>query len=186
MIDSKLRHSLRSDVRRLLLDRVEVGEFDDAFFFRYTSTDDEGVREVASLCYSLYSDTETERTHYRIASSGMRSTFARAFLFLRSDLEYEWQRDPVIPDRMLVCGIATFMMLPVLMAIAFFSLPLSVTTGQVFIILSALVASVGMLLAVYLICRRPSSIRTRSQPCSGDYEVWPFFRESDLQRFARD
>ena len=186
MIDREKRQSLQRLIRRLLLDRLPVGELDDAFFFRYSATHDEAVREVATLCHAFYPEArQNHETHYRIADPGMRGTLARAFLFLRSDLEYEWQQGMEFSDRWGKLGLVLLMFVPVVMGFLYFALPVSVATSAPVILAFAAVGSAGMFFSLMLLCRDTANRPVGLSRPTGDGQVWPFFRAVDLERIPQ-
>jgi hypothetical protein len=185
MVDIELRTELREDVRNLYAGLMPRQDFKEAFYFRYASTDDQAVREIANLCANYMSG----RTSNSAADSGgnMRdkALLARAMLFLKSDLDYEWPGDSVSPGRRTIVGMTLFLILPVIMAIVLFWLPIPVAVSDEFTTPLALVGVAGMFGALCLICFQPANSNRQTDLFAGkDPELWPFRRVNDLKSTA--
>ena len=181
MVDYELRESLVMNLKRLLAG--QTGSVDDAFYFRFTSTDDRGVREIATLCYSLFSKRPTSQPadSSLVKSQTMHRLLAKAILFLESELEYEWPAESLLPGRRAVFGLVFFLALPIVMAMVAFSVPVNVVAAQSFTLVLVLFSSAGMLFSLYLIAMKPAPVPIKSKKLGqrGDYEVWPFYRRGD-------
>ncbi len=188
MVNSELRKTLNQDVHRLITGRMNADEFNEAFYFRYASTEDQGIREIANLYSSLMSvDLNAEdRNRQRNGNPAQRGLVARSILFLDSDLEYEWPGDSISPGQRTIVGLTIFLMLPVLMAVALFWLPVPIAVSEKFTTPLALAGVAGMFGALCLICFQPKRQKNRLDGLSrrGDSDLWPFRRAADLNRAA--
>lgn len=187
MIDLTVRKSLSQDIRRLVTGRMTNDEFDDAYYGVYEKCGDRTVRKIASFCYGLYSSDLLFPMRLRgrhAVSKETRSAAARAVLFLRSGLEYAW---PDIPDSLaLRClrglaiplGISSGIVLSLIGIPVFLSEPY-LETG--FVALFGLLLVAGSV-AVVLKWRSFVHERWVCYRASGDYDVWPFLRQEDLEQ----
>ena len=188
MVDSELRVCLGRDMRRLITGRISSDDFSEAFYFRYAATRDQGVREIANLCSSLYTrqQSPSKRQLHPLVNQVDRGLIARSILFLESELEYQWPGDSISPGHRTIVGFTVFLMLPVLMAILLFWLPVPLAISEEFTTPLALVGILGMLGALCLICFQPpkSKVKLEEKYQQGEKEVWPFLRHHDLNQVA--
>jgi hypothetical protein len=185
MVDSELRTELREDVRRLYAGLMPRQDFEEAFYFRYASTDDQAIREVANLCAKIASGKTPNPTSDPDKSKRNKAALMRSMLFLNSNLDYEWPGDSVSPGHRTVVGLTLFLILPVIMAVVLFWLPIPVAISEEFTTPLALVGVAGMFGALCLICYQPESLHRQKDLLSGkDPELWPFRRVDDLQQVA--
>ena len=92
MIDRAGRDRLALFLRRLATGRITNDDYNDEYPVR---SEDAGIEAIARAGWTLYSDTWTYRLRGRHAlAPETRRAVARCILFLHSDLEYEWSRDP--------------------------------------------------------------------------------------------
>ncbi len=183
-MDSNLRHALSQDVRRLVTGRMTNDDFDDAYYEHYHSSDDRAVREISGFCYSLYSSALLSPMRFsgrHALDAETRRACLRAVLFLRSGLSYEW---PLFPDRagLRILASLSFYGSPAGIALLLVGLPLVLARdfrfgGPLFI--GGLVVMIGSIWS-----RRSwhkSLVAEReSYRASGDYDVWPFLRQTDF------
>ena len=183
MIDVELRHKLVENLRQLRTGCLEPLQFDDAFYFRFSSTDDRAVREIAVLCYSLRPQNSTGDcgSFPAIHSQAMNELLSRAILFLQTEHEYEWPAESLFPGARAVAGLGLFMLLPLAMGLIALSLPLEMVAAQSFMLAFMLFSVAIMFVALKLIAMKPASVPLKSKRLEnrGDYEVWPFFRRGD-------
>jgi len=94
MIDRRARTRLAERLRQLASGAITNFEFDD----RRTATKDRAVREIEwLLAWPTYDDTFEHRLQGRHALTlGMRRDFARAVLFLKTELSYRWERQSAV------------------------------------------------------------------------------------------
>ncbi len=184
MVDLELRRKLAENIRQLIAGQLETGQIDDAFYFRYSSTDDRAVREISTVCYSLYSQPtrRKEQSHAEVCSQEMNELLDRAILFLHTEQEYEWPAENILPGVRALIGLAVFLALPPLMAFVNFGLPLRMVAAQAFMLMFALLGVVIMFVSLELITMKPAPVLLKSKKLKhrGDYAVWPFFRRGDL------
>jgi hypothetical protein len=185
MVDTELRTELREDVRLLYAGLMPRQDFEEAFYFRYASTDDQAVREVANLCASIASGKTPIATGDLDTSARDKAALVRSMLFLNSNLDYEWPGDSVSPGHRTIVGLTLFLILPVIMAVVLFWLPIPVAISEEFTTPLALVGVAGMFGALCLICYQPASSNRQQDLLSGkDPELWPFKRIDDLHKSA--
>ena len=111
----------------------------------------------------------------------MNELLTRAILFLQTEHEYEWPAESLLPGSRAVAGIGLFMLLPILIALIVFSLPLTVISAPFFMLGFTFLSVIGMFVSLGLISMKPAPVLLRSKRLEyrGDYEVWPFFRRGD-------
>ncbi len=188
MIDSELRNALRQDLQRLSTGHLSVDEFAEALCFRYSQTGDHAIREIGDRCLTMMTDAASKprSASDSLALSSRRRTWERAMLFLQSGEEYQWCIGPVRPGRRFLIGMTMLLVLPVLMAVAMFFLPVSqaISGGVTNALMLAGIG--GLLMAVVLICSQPARGQSVAAPAGGDaLETWPFFTWSALNQTAR-
>jgi hypothetical protein len=185
MIDNFHRKSLSQDVRRLVTGRMTNDEFDVVYFEQYESSDDLAVREIAGMCYGLYSSDVLIAYRLRgrhAVDAETRRTAARAVLFLRSGREYNWPQWPDDPGLRLLAGLATFLGVPlgVVLLMAGGMLALGGPAADAVIVaicgLLILAASLGLALNWQKLFE-PNMVRFRS---AGDFDVWPFLKREEF------
>lgn len=94
MIDETHRQLLRADLQALVSGRITNEAFDDRIEEIYGTSSDVAVREIATFGWSLYSDALLFAYRLRGRHAVDRDTrrkAARAILFLRTDLEYDYE-----------------------------------------------------------------------------------------------
>ena len=184
MVDSDLRQALSQDVRRLFTGRMTNDDFDDAYYEQYDSSDDRAVREVSGFCYSLYSSDLLFPMRLRgrhALDAETRCACTRAVLFLRSGLEYEWAPFPDNAGLRILASLS-FYGIPAGFALLLVGLPLLLCGdfqfgGPLFF------GGLAVLIGSIWFCRSwPKSLEPDwdSFRASGDYDVWPFLRQSDF------
>lgn len=190
-IDWSSRRSLSVDIRRLVTGRMTNDEFDDVYFERYEACDDPAVAAIASYCYCLYDSA----TLYPIKLHGRhavpretRQAAARAVLFLRAGLAYEWPKNENAPlllasGRALAAphGIIAGILLLVIGIPVYLVEPYPAMS--VFPLLGILITLVS--LAVLQSWRNFERRNQAAFEASGDPNLWPFSRQSDLQQAKR-
>ncbi len=184
MVDSDLRASLSQDVRRLVTGRMTNDDFDDAYYEHYDSSDDRAVREIAGFCYSLYSSDLLFPMRLRgrhALDADTKCTCTRAVLFLRSGLEYEWPAFPDEPGLRMFSGLA-FLGIPAGIAFLLVGTPLTLSGDMQFgapLFVGGLLTLVG---SIWFWRSWPKMLEPqwKSFRDSGDYDVWPFLRQSDF------
>ena len=185
MVDSDLRKSLSQDVRRLVTGRMTNDDFDDAYYEHYDSSDDRAVREIAGFCYSLYSSDLLLPMRLRgrhALDAETKCSCTRAVLFLRSDLEYEWQPFPDDPGLRTLSAFA-YMGIPAGIALLLVGTPLALSGDLQFggpFFAGGLFTLIG---SVWFCRSWPKMLEPqwKSFRDSGDYDVWPFLRQSDFE-----
>lgn len=185
MVDPDLRKSLSQDMRRLITGRMSNDDFDDVYYEHYESSEDRAVREIAGMCYSLYSSDLLFPYRLRgrhAVDAEIRGTAARAVLFLRSGREYEWPDFPDNPGFRLLAGLAMFLGIPAGIALLLTSL---VATLAGSFDIAGLFAILGFLLlsgSLFFAFGWPTTLQSEweSFRASGDYDVWPFLRRDDF------
>lgn len=187
MIDHEQRKTLSQATRRLVTGRMSNDDFDDLYFDEFESSEDTAVKEIAGFCYGLYSSDTL--LPYRLkgrhqVSSEVRQMTCRSVLFLRSDLEYEWPQFPRNDGGRFIQALAFNIGLPGSIVVLLLSLYLLVNRDGVFAVQIGLAAIGVLLTSVYLLFvfpRRESS-SWRSWKDTGNWDAWPFVRQSDLDR----
>jgi hypothetical protein len=185
MIDHDLRKSLSQDVRRLITGRMTNDEFDEVYYDTYDSSDDQAVCAVASSCYCLYSDAFPYRLRgVHAVDRETRSTAARAVLFLRSCIEYEWPPMPGFHWLDVPHAFASTSGIPAGIVLSVLSIPLFLSEPYLVLGLLALLGIVLLVGSIALIVwhRRFVSERWKSFRAAGDYDVWPFLRRADFDQ----
>lgn len=184
MIEPSLRKQLSQDLRRLITGRMTNDEFDEVYYDNYETSADSAVSQIAGFGYCQYSSGLLFPIRLRgrhAVDKETRCTAARAVLFLRSGLKYEW---PVSPDRefaetFLAIGLPLGFVLSLLCIPLAFSEPLV----GVFVLLAILgpVLLIGASIIAFRL-RREVSEDQRLFDESGDLEVWPFLRREDFDQ----
>ncbi len=195
MIDYRLRVALAGELQQVLGGRMLVSDIDEAFFFRYSATDDRGVQEIAAMCFSLFSDqtawserranqTQDERRKTcQIASPATHDMLTMAVLFLKSNQEYRWTEEKNGPGAVTLFGAGLFAVLPAMMGVAFFTIPESLATTISFGLSFSLVGVICMFASLRLVFHRFDQPRRRRGQFSGqggDCDAWPFFEWSEV------
>ena len=179
MIDRSSRDKLALLLRRLAAGRITTGQFADECEDICCSSEDSAILGILSsgimqIPWSYW--PRRLRNKHRL-SDEVRHRIAIAVVFLHSECEYEWPEDTMGGDCLLL---AAFLLLLVLGAFAtvFWQL------GQV----SVFVAVACFALAVYVFyfsnIRIEKARKRWLANCKqvGDFDAWPFFRSSDLER----
>ncbi len=178
MVDADTRAELAICLDQLVAGEMTNDEFDDHYYSSWEDSADTAVAEIGKFGYRLYS---SDCTPYRLSgrhavSDETRQIAVRAVLFLRTVREYEWPRN--------VAGVAPFWRLwcpgcyLVVGLIFLFVAWISVGVDQVVIGIMGLLAIVPAL--HWLAIRRSRADRMRQFHAAGDFSVWPFIRQADL------
>lgn len=184
MVDSDLRASLSQDVRRLVTGRMTNDEFDDAYYEQYDSSDDRAVREISGFCYSLYSSDLLLPMRLRgrhALDPDTKCSCTRAVLFLRSGLEYEWPPFPDDPGLRMLSAFA-YMGIPAGIALLLVGTPLALSGDLQFggpLFVGGLLSLIGSIW-FWRSCPKMLEPQWESFRESGDYDAWPFLRQSDF------
>lgn len=190
MVDVSARRELSQNLRRLVTGRMTNDEFDELVYDPSCDSADGAVRNIAEFGYCLYSSDLL--WSYRLKGRHAvpreeRRTAARCVLFLRSALEYEWPPTPDNPTARLLQGLSIFLGIPLGLALLIMCVPLFFTDawpemiGEIFLAAAAVLAFSFWMIVVYP-WRTSRSARWQAFVQSGDYDVWPFLRRSDLAR----
>ncbi len=191
MVDRELRDNLAASLRRLTSGAQPREGFDDAFYFRFCSTEDRAVREIATYCHSLIASEPAGQSDLGgINSLLMHGLLMRSILFLQTELEYEWPAESLIPSRRAAIGLCLFMVLPAIMALLVMRLPVATIASLWFMLTFVAFSFAATLAALKLIAMKPAPtpMRSRKMLNRGDFDVWPFYRRGDhaLARSGRD
>ena len=185
MIDRTRRTSLSHDVRRLVTGRMTNDAFDDVYHLDYLEAKDSAVANIAAYCYGLYSSDLLFPIRLRgrhAVDADSKQAAARAVLFLRSDLVYEWPKFSDCHNLWLVSGIG-FLVIPGSISLLIVG-TLLLFSGELPMAIPFLGFGLLVLTAAFLGQRTSVSIRNSEWDTftkSGDYEVWPFFRHKDFE-----
>lgn len=183
MVDSNLRESLSQDIHRLITGRMTYDDFDDAHYERYASSDDRAIREISGFCYSLYPSDQLfpMRLPAGHLHADTECTGSRAVLFLCSGLEYEW---PSFPDASGLQTLSGFAFTGIVAGIAllFVGTPFTLSGDLQFgtpLFIGGLLVLIG---SIWFWRSWPKMLEPEweSFRASGDYDVWPFIRQSDI------
>jgi hypothetical protein len=175
MIDIVGRRKLSERLRHLVSGRISTEEFTDA---QPCGGSDLALHEVWMFFWGLYSDC---RPPYRLRGQHalpreVKRMAARAVLFLRSDLEYQWPKRPWLIGRTLAF---MFAWLPVAAAAIILAWRGSIIAVPLFV-LAVLLGVPGIIGA-----RRGwvfrSSARWRKVQETIDWSIWPFYRHADFE-----
>lgn len=112
MIDRAARNSLLDAIRRFVAGEISNLAFDQ--LAASIATDDLAVVEVRKATWHLYDDLSEHRlTGSWMLSAEQEEALGRCIVFLESNLEYRWPRDP-LPNPLvcLVAGLLTLGLLP--------------------------------------------------------------------------
>jgi hypothetical protein len=187
MIEPTLRKHLSQDLRRLITGRMTNDDFDEVYGDSYETSTDRAVSQIAGFGYSQYSSGLLFPIRLRgrhAVDKETRCTAARAVLFLRSGLKYEW---PVTPDRE-CAAIFRALGIPIGFLLSVTCIPLAIYAPSVggFAYLSILgpLLLIGALRVAFRL-RHEVSEDQRLFDESGDFEVWPFLRREDFDEARR-
>jgi hypothetical protein len=92
MIDRPTRTRLAEGLRHLVAGTMTNLVFDDILLEQAERSEDRGVREIAAQAWLLYDDFHVHRIEI---TDGARRDIARWILFLHSDCEFEWPKQPL-------------------------------------------------------------------------------------------
>lgn len=156
--------------------------FDDVYYETYGDSHDRVVREIAGFAYSLYSSDlpcpYRLRDRYAV-DKPTRSVAARCVLFLRSGLDYEWPPadfTPWLPFLSLYLGI------PVGVAFSFLWFQVADHGWDSFAGPCALLGTLLLAASIVgLVFRSPLTEEQRRFYQAGEFEVWPFLRQTDFE-----
>lgn len=184
MVDFDLRASLSQDVRGLVTGRITNDDFDDSYYELYDSSDDLAVREISGFCYSLYSSDLLLPMRLRgrhALDPDTKYTCARAVLFLRSGLEYEWPALPDNPGLRMLSGLA-YLGIPVGIALLIVGTPLTLSDDLQFGAPLFVGGLLSLFCSIWFWRSWPKMLESEWESFrnNGDYDVWPFLRESDF------
>ncbi len=187
-VDFELRKSLRRDLAQLISGRSGPEEFRDEACFRYSLTNDTTIREIANRCAEICGNTSTRQTQPRmgISNADAQRMVARSILFLQSNnsLARSWQGIGL--HCRLVVGLLVFTLLPVLMGLLFFSLPVEWAASALCTVSLSIFGVAGMFGGVYLVCQpRPRLDFSQTSNSTRDDEAWPFPNQQELLQAAR-
>ena len=185
MVDQEARAELRIALRRLVTGRMTNDQFDDLYFEQWENSEDGAVKDIAEFGYGLYS---SDVFPYRLkgcyaASPEERKYASRCILFLYTDRTYEWPElhGRGVPGCFVMLDWICGMLGVALLIIAGFgalardaSIVWSLGTAGIF----ALSISVASLYLFGNIDFR----RQKELELHGEFEVWPFLRQSDLEK----
>lgn len=186
MIDIELRRQLALDLRRLITGRMTNDDFDDAYDDFYVESNDSAVQEIADFAWCLYSsDTLMPyrlRGNHEVDQETRRAA-ARAILFLNSGREYEWPAMPEFPVLAILLSFSYFLGLPLGVVLVVIGVPVSFTNppelGWGLTLAGVIIFGVSLWLTLrgHTLCE----LQIIAYRESGDYEAWPFLRQSDLE-----
>ncbi len=190
MVDSDLRQALSQDVRRLVSGRIANNDFDDVYYKRYEQSEDRAVLEISGFCYSLYSSDLLLPMRLRgrhALDAEAKCICTRSVLFLRSGLEYEWPACPDEPGLRTLASLA-FLGIPAGIALLIIGTPLTVS-GDVQFGRPLFVGGLAILIGSILFSRswpRVLEPEWNAFRANGEFEAWPFLRQSDFDRAKED
>lgn len=188
MIDQESRRTLSQHVRQLVTGRMTNDQFDLLYYEEYSKSTDLAVREIACSCWGLYSSDLLFPYRLRgchAVDPETRSRAARAVLFLRTELKFEWPAEGQKGDfgLGLMWGCAVF-----------FGIPLSVVllgcSGALLLVQDwewgGQIAAAG--LAVLLACigafwvnSHVGRLEFDAYRRAGQFDVWPFVRSDNFE-----
>ncbi len=97
MVDTQLRRTLSTAIRRLVAGRITSEDFDDLYFEQLEHSDDLAIKTTGEFGHSLYSSdllfAYRLRGRHAVAKE-TKKTAARCSLFLRTNTAYEWPPFP--------------------------------------------------------------------------------------------
>ncbi|MEM9186016.1 MAG: hypothetical protein AAGB00_05905 [Planctomycetota bacterium] len=184
MVDRQARQQLSQALRQLISGRITNDEFEDRW---PPPSEDAALDGVQYFGWLLYSDTHAYKLRGRLRVVGReRQQGARAVLFLRTGLAYEWPEWPGATwgERFFSCMIALFGLLG---AFAWWNdAHQNAWFARATIAYCSFVG--GSMLFSWLWHRfgpaETQQIKEYKQ--AGDYEVWPFLRRADFERACRE
>ncbi|MCA9212229.1 MAG: hypothetical protein KDB27_04120 [Planctomycetales bacterium] len=185
MIDRSQRIELSQDLRRLVTGRMTNDEFDDVCYDHYESSPDAAVRAIANFGYGLYSDRIFPyplRGPDKVSRNDRRMA-ARCILFLRSDHEYEWPLAPVnLRLNVLIelfCSLGLYGGVAMLIVCSVLG-----DGGHAFAAQLGIPSAIALAISTWLLfgSKRTETPELNDSKEMGDWEVWPFFRDTDLAK----
>jgi hypothetical protein len=180
MIDIVGRRELSEKLRHLVNGRIASEEFTDA---QPRGGTDPALHEVWKFGWGLYSDNRPPyllRGEHALPAEAKRIA-ARAVLFLRSDLEYEWPEVPWLVGRTFAF---LFGWLPVFVAALILATWGSSIAAVFLFVIAVLIAAAG-LIGVKRGWVFRSSARWRIAQETIDWNIWPFYRCDDFEKARR-
>lgn len=189
-VDSDARRLLSQDIRRLVTGRMTNDEFDDAYYSRYEKSSDRAVREIAGFCYGLYSSDLPIPIRLRgryAVSKETRSQAARAVLFLRAGLSYDWPNAPDAPLLRLLYGLAVPLGFTAGAVLSLMCIPLYIQEPSFEIGQLAMGGALLLIGSTVIVLVWRLRVRTLLDAfrASGNYEVWPFLQHAEFEQAKR-
>jgi len=93
MVDRVARNKMAEEMRHFYSCLTTNFEFDDFVFD--LETDDPAVKAIADACWATYDDIRKHKMDGKWSlSDEQRAIVARAIAFLKTDLEYQWPKQP--------------------------------------------------------------------------------------------
>lgn len=186
MVNTKLRQSLSQNARRLITGRMTNDAFDVAYADLYETSTDHAVSEIALFFHCLYSSDLLFPLRLRgrfAVDDETRSVVARAVLFLRSGLKYEWPLWPENSMRHALAGLAKWIGVPAGLWLTLKCAPdawlgANERIAGLLAILGVVLSIGSAALAFFLPRQSPEDWKRYRE--SGDYDVWPFVRRDDF------
>jgi hypothetical protein len=182
MVDRPARIELAACLLRLVSGEMTNDAFDDRYYDRWLRSDDAAVAEIATFGWGLYSDTHPYKLKgWYAVPDEVRRTADRALLFLEGDLDYEWPRNVkgVIPYFAL-WGPGCYLVIGIiLLFVAAFTPGWQVIVFGVFGLL-AIVPTIH-----WFSTHRQRAEKLKQFRQSGDFQVWPFLRQTDYDDAQR-
>jgi hypothetical protein len=180
MIDTDARNSLAAGLQQLVRGEITNDEFDDHYYRLWHDSGDQAVTAIAAFGWSLYSSgllvPYALAGRHVVSEEAMRIS-ERAFLFLKTDLEYEWPALVPGPTQYWTFwGPGCYLGLGVVLLLA------ALGISGISALYLAFLGLINILPTFHWLFTYPNRVSALERfRASGEYSVWPFLRPSDYE-----